>query len=277
MNAELASLQTMLTQREEVFEAMQQRLNDAVESESQKRNKEISDARGEMSEMQGLLEKMAKDLQAKAAVESELRETRNKIRERELRVDDKEHLERETESLKAELARNSDTLDQAVATVAVLANRLAETSSLAGLPPPKELVTGITKSLLDNLTGNSAKEIEASVEATAAKLVTDSASVADRIDAMLASRERDLEAARAKLEDRVAELSRSEGALQLHLDSVLTARERKAIASGGALPSCQYVYVQNNAFNAEGKAALKAAADVHGIKVHFGWPPPTPR
>ena len=87
MNAELASLQTMLTQREEVFEAMQQRLNDAVESESQKRNKEISDARGEMSEMQGLLEKMAKDLQAKAAVESELRETRNKIREMELLVD----------------------------------------------------------------------------------------------------------------------------------------------------------------------------------------------
>jgi len=210
MNAELASLQTMLTQREEVFEAMQQRLNDAVESESQKRNKEISDARGEMSEMQGLLEKMAKDLQAKAAVESELRETRNKIREMELLVDDKEHLERETESLKAELARNSDALDQAVATVAVLANRLAETSSLAGLPPPKELVTGITKSLLDNLTGNSAKEIEASVEATAAKLVTDSASVADRIDAMLASRERDLEAARAKgksgkLEARIAD------------------------------------------------------------------------
>ncbi len=198
MNAELASLQTMLTQREEVFEAMQQRLNDAVESESQKRNKEISDARGEMSEMQGLLEKMAKDLQAKAAVESELRETRNKIREMELLVDDKEHLERETERLKAELAGNSDTLDQAVATVAVLANRLAETSSLAGLPPPKELVTGITKSLLDNLTGNSAKEIEASVEATAAKLVTDSASIADRIDAMLASRERDLEVARAK-------------------------------------------------------------------------------
>ena len=210
MNAELASLQTMLTQREEVFEAMQQRLNDAVESESQKRNKEISDARGEMSEMQGLLEKMAKDLQAKAAVESELRETRNKIREMELLVDDKEHLERETERLKAELAGNSDTLDQAVATVAVLANRLAETSSLAGLPPPKELVTGITKSLLDNLTGNSAKEIEASVEATAAKLVTDSASIADRIDAMLASRERDLEVARAKgksgkLEARIAD------------------------------------------------------------------------
>jgi len=210
MNAELASLQTMLTQREEVFEAMQQRLNDVVESESQKRNKEISDARGEMSEMQVLLEKMAKDLQAKAAVESELRETRNKIREMELLVDDKEHLERETESLKAELAKNSDALDQAVATVAVLANRLAKTSSLAGLPPPKELVTGITKSLLDNLTGNSAKEIEASVEATAAKLVTDSASIADRIDAMLASRERDLEVARAKgksgkLEARIAD------------------------------------------------------------------------
>ena len=125
MNAELASLQTMLTQREEVFEAMQQRLNDAVESESQKRNKEISDARGEMSEMQGLLEKMAKDLQAKAAVESELRETRNKIREMELLVDDKEHLERETESLKAELAKNSDALDQAVARLTVVFENLS--------------------------------------------------------------------------------------------------------------------------------------------------------
>ena len=56
-----------------------------------------------------------------------------------------------------------------------------------------------------------------------------------------------------------------------------TALEAHSSASGGALPSCHYVDVQNNAFNAEGKAALKAAADVHGIKVHFGWPPPTPR
>ena len=86
MNAELASLQTMLTQREETFEAMQQRLNDAVESESRKRNEEISDARGEMSEMQGALEKMAKDLRAKAAVEAELRETREKIADLELQI-----------------------------------------------------------------------------------------------------------------------------------------------------------------------------------------------
>ena len=198
MNAELASLQTMLTQREETFEAMQQRLNDAVESESRKRNEEISDARGEMSEMQGALEKMAKDLRAKAAVEAELRETREKIADMELLLDDKESLEREAEELRAELADNSVALEQAVATVAVLADRLAETSSLAGLPPPKELVTGITRQLLDNLTGAKATELEASVEATAAKLVADSASVADRIDAMLASRERDLEVARAK-------------------------------------------------------------------------------
>ena len=198
MNAELASLQTMLTQREETFEAMQQRLNDAVESESRKRNEEISDARGEMSEMQGALEKMAKDLRAKAAVEAELRETREKIADLELLLDDKESLEREAEELRAELADNSVALEQAVATVAVLADRLAETSSLAGLPPPKELVTGITRQLLDNLTGAKATELEASVEATAAKLVADSASVADRIDAMLASRERDLEVARAK-------------------------------------------------------------------------------
>ena len=198
MNAELASLQTMLTQREETFEAMQQRLNDAVESESRKRNEEISDARGEMSEMQGALEKMAKDLRAKAAVEAELRETREKIADLELLLDDKESLEREAEDLRAELADNSVALEQAVATVAVLADRLAETSSLAGLPPPKELVTGITRQLLDNLTGAKATELEASVEATAAKLVADSASVADRIDAMLASRERDLEVARAK-------------------------------------------------------------------------------
>ena len=198
MNAELASLQTMLTQREETFEAMQQRLNDAVESESRKRNEEISDARGEMSEMQGALEKMAKDLRAKAAVEAELRETREKIADLELLLDDKESLEREAEKLRAELADNSVALEQAVATVAVLADRLAETSSLAGLPPPKELVTGITRQLLDNLTGAKATELEASVEATAAKLVADSASVADRIDAMLASRERDLEVARAK-------------------------------------------------------------------------------
>ena len=198
MNAELASLQTMLTQREETFEAMQQRLNDAVESESRKRNEEISDARGEMSEMQGALEKMAKDLRAKAAVEAELRETREKIADMELLLDDKESLEREAEELRAELADNSVALEQAVATVAVLADRLAETSSLAGLPPPKELVTGITRQLLDNLTGAKATVLEASVEATAAKLVVDSASVADRIDAMLASRERDLEVARAK-------------------------------------------------------------------------------
>ena len=198
MNAELASLQTMLTQREETFEAMQQRLNDAVESESRKRNDEISDARGEMSEMQGALEKMAADLRAKAAVEAELRETREKIADMELLLDDKESLEREAEELRAELADNSVALEQAVATVAVLADRLAETSSLADLPPPKELVTGITRQLLDNLTGAKATELEASVEATAAKLVADSTSVADRIDAMLASRERDLEVARAK-------------------------------------------------------------------------------
>ena len=44
----------------------------------------------------------------------------------------------------------------------------------------------------------------------------------------------------------------------------------------GALKKCQYLYVQNNEFDHEGKAALKAAAKPRGIKVHYGWPPPLP-
>ena len=52
-------------------------------------------------------------------------------------------------------------------------------------------------------------------------------------------------------------------------------RLAEAIGTGDALRSCQYLYVQNNDFDADGKKALKAATDARGIKVHFGWPPPT--
>jgi len=44
----------------------------------------------------------------------------------------------------------------------------------------------------------------------------------------------------------------------------------------GALAKCQYLYVQKNNFDAEGKHMLKAATKPRGIKVHFGWPPPLP-
>jgi hypothetical protein len=46
MSAELSSLQSMLAQREEVFEEMQQRMNDETQSQSEMRNKQISEARG---------------------------------------------------------------------------------------------------------------------------------------------------------------------------------------------------------------------------------------
>ena len=45
---------------------------------------------------------------------------------------------------------------------------------------------------------------------------------------------------------------------------------------GGALPKCEYLYVQNNEFDATGKVALKAQTKPRGIRVHFGWPPPLP-
>jgi hypothetical protein len=41
----------------------------------------------------------------------------------------------------------------------------------------------------------------------------------------------------------------------------------------GALANCQYVYVQHNAFDGDGKAALQLAALPKGIKLHFGMPP----
>ncbi len=44
----------------------------------------------------------------------------------------------------------------------------------------------------------------------------------------------------------------------------------------GALAKCQYLYVQKNDFDVEGKQILKAASKPRGIKVHFGWPPPLP-
>ena len=44
----------------------------------------------------------------------------------------------------------------------------------------------------------------------------------------------------------------------------------------GALPKCEYLYVQNNDFDVEGKQILRAAAKARDIKVHFGWPPPLP-
>jgi len=49
----------------------------------------------------------------------------------------------------------------------------------------------------------------------------------------------------------------------------------KAIGEG-ALPKCEYLYVQNNEFDREGKMMLKAATKPRNIKVHFGWPPPLP-
>jgi Ran GTPase-activating protein (RanGAP) involved in mRNA processing and transport len=42
----------------------------------------------------------------------------------------------------------------------------------------------------------------------------------------------------------------------------------------GALAKCQFLYVQKNDFDLEGKQILKAAAKPRGIKVHLGWPPP---
>lgn len=49
----------------------------------------------------------------------------------------------------------------------------------------------------------------------------------------------------------------------------------EAINRGG-LPRCEYLYIQRNTFDHEGKALLKAAAKPKGIKVHYGWPPPIP-
>ena len=50
----------------------------------------------------------------------------------------------------------------------------------------------------------------------------------------------------------------------------------EALAKGG-LPACEYLYVQNNDFDIDGKQLLRAAAKARGgIKVHFGWPPPLP-
>ena len=49
----------------------------------------------------------------------------------------------------------------------------------------------------------------------------------------------------------------------------------EAINRGG-LPQCEYLYIQRNSFDEEGKAILKAAAKPKGIKVHYGWPPPMP-
>mmetsp|Transcript_13600 Transcript_13600/g.34937 ORF Transcript_13600/g.34937 Transcript_13600/m.34937 type:complete len:273 (-) Transcript_13600:331-1149(-) len=54
------------------------------------------------------------------------------------------------------------------------------------------------------------------------------------------------------------------------LASLATAIDR------GALAKCQYLYVQKNDFDSDGKQILKAAAKLRGIKVHFGWPPPLP-
>lgn len=59
----------------------------------------------------------------------------------------------------------------------------------------------------------------------------------------------------------------------------LTNRGMAALASAlneGALPKCEYLYVQNNDFDVEGKQILRAAAKARDIKVHFGWPPPLP-
>ena len=46
--------------------------------------------------------------------------------------------------------------------------------------------------------------------------------------------------------------------------------------SDGALPKCEYIYVQENDFDQSGKQFLKAATKPRGIRVHFGWPPPLP-
>ncbi len=54
------------------------------------------------------------------------------------------------------------------------------------------------------------------------------------------------------------------------------ARSQADAIAKGALPHCEYLYVQRNAFDAEGKKALKAVTKPKGMKVHFGWPPPLP-
>ena len=52
-------------------------------------------------------------------------------------------------------------------------------------------------------------------------------------------------------------------------------RQADSIDRGG-LPKLEYLYVQENDFDASGKAYLKAATKPRQIRVHFGWPPPLP-
>ena len=78
VSAELASLQTMLAQREEVFEEMQGRLNREVEEESDARNREISDARAEMCQMPTLWEQRAADVAAAASRGGTLRRSKTR-------------------------------------------------------------------------------------------------------------------------------------------------------------------------------------------------------
>ena len=44
----------------------------------------------------------------------------------------------------------------------------------------------------------------------------------------------------------------------------------------GALPACEFIYLQGNQFDAVGKKLLKAATKPKGIRVHFGGRPPLP-
>ena len=140
VSAELASLQTMLAQREEVFEEMQGRLNREVEEESDARNREISDARAEMCQMQTLLEKMAADVEPRFFIFISRRNSpplERRVADANAPPPPTRAAEAEAASLRATLAEKEQAYDAARAEIDALRQTLAEASKLAGVAPPR--------------------------------------------------------------------------------------------------------------------------------------------
>jgi len=148
--------------------------------------------------MQLLLEKMGKDLQDKSDVEAELRDVNEVLAKAEKVAETAVQAEKEAEDLKGVLAGKEEALNDALGNIAAIRDRLNEVSALAGLPPPTDIVTGITKSLFKAFT-NSKDEAEADTIAKSAS------SIAARLDTALATRRWDLDNAThgGKLEARI--------------------------------------------------------------------------
>ena len=218
---ELAQLQQSLTARETSVENMQNRIDRQVESDTIKRNKEISDARSELSKMQVALENMARDVQKKKDVERKLSETSQKLRDAENANETSSSkvldLESKMKRLVGSLEDKKMELVKAQAETNAVREKLELASKSVGVAPQKLWVDETEKSAVKISTFR----LEFTGDATLVNANTVT-TILSKLEQRLDTRTADLERARAKqgADALVARVTSEVQDLQIYRDTV---------------------------------------------------------